>query len=329
MKQLTCIFLYFMMLAQPLHSQNVGIGTVSPTDKLHINGVAGSNPLLVQINSVNKLRVNSNGGTSIGSAVTPPANGLYVGGSMNPAGGIRSTTNPISIQSSNDSVEIMAGNNRIVISANGGIRIITSNGSNGITIDAGTGDLNLKGNNVNITATNNCTTKANKLFTTSTDSTYFSTINGDIALYSARNTDITSALNLSVTSGANAVINTGAAMAVTTGANLNFTTGGATDINSSGSLAISTSNTMNLSVNNSYTLQTGGAININPGTTYDLNGIGNVTIRSFSTSRLNGALVLLNNGTKPAARVSDPTQTLYTNGVGTITAGSATVLIGN
>lgn len=310
-------------------AQNVGIGTTVPTDKLHVNGAATANPLLIQVNSVNKLRVNANGGTTIGAAVVAPANGLYVAGVTNPAGGIRSSSNPISIQSNNDSVEIIAGNNRIVISANGGIRIITANGTNGITIDAGAGDLNLKGNNINITATNKCTAKANKLFTVSTDSTYFSTINGNIALYAAKNTDITSGINLSVTTFVSSSITTGASMVVTTGTDMNVTTGGNTVISCSGKTSISTNTSMDFSVGTNYTLSTGGAMAIIPGTSYLLDATGDVTIQSFGNSNLKGALVILNNGTRPAARLNDSTQTLFTNGAGVITTASNSVLIGN
>ena len=310
-------------------SQNVGIGTSTPTDKLHVNGATATNPLLIQINSVNKLRVNSNGGTSIGSAVVAPANGLYVAGVTNPAGGIRSSSNPISIQSNNDSVEIIAGNNKIVISANGGIRIITANGSNGITIDAGGGDLNLKGNNINITAANKSVIKANKLFTISTDSTYFSTINGNIAMYAAKSTDITSAINLSLTAFASSTFTTGANMSVTTGANMSVTTGANTNISCSGKTTISTNTSMDFLVGTNYSLSTGGFMAVTPGTSYLLDASGDVTIQSMGNNNIKGALVILNNGTRPAARLNDNTQTLFTNGVGIITTASSTVLIGN
>ncbi len=64
------------------NTDNVGIGTTGPSDKLHIATPPGENALRVQINGGTKLRVLSNGGTSIGSNNTsPPANGLYVKGS--------------------------------------------------------------------------------------------------------------------------------------------------------------------------------------------------------------------------------------------------------
>ena len=86
---------------------------------------------------------------------------------------------------------------------------------------------------------------------------------------------------------------------------------------------------MDFLVGTNYSLSTGGAMAVNPGTGYLLDAGGDVTIQSFGISNLKGALVKLNSGTRPAARLNDNIQTLYTNGVGVITTGSSTVLIGN
>ncbi len=62
-------------------SKEVGIGTTGPSDKLHVKAGVGQNALRVQVGSSTKLRVLSNGGTSIGTNNTsPPQNGLYVRG---------------------------------------------------------------------------------------------------------------------------------------------------------------------------------------------------------------------------------------------------------
>ena len=68
---------------------------------------------------------------------------------------------------------------------------------------------------------------------------------------------------------------------------------------------------------------------VTPGTSYLLDASGDVTIQSMGNNNIKGALVILNNGTRPAARLNDNTQTLFTNGVGIITTASSTVLIGN
>lgn len=57
---------------------NLGVGVSGPSAKLHLNSATSQDPLRVQINGSTRLWVNNNGGTSIGAAITPPANGLYV-----------------------------------------------------------------------------------------------------------------------------------------------------------------------------------------------------------------------------------------------------------
>src|SRR5260221_2136590 len=58
----------------------IGIGTISPTDKLHVNSASGVNAFRAQVNGSTKLLVHSGGGVSVGSGSTPPSNGLYVSG---------------------------------------------------------------------------------------------------------------------------------------------------------------------------------------------------------------------------------------------------------
>jgi hypothetical protein len=61
---------------------NVGIGMISPTDRLHVNSAAGANAMRIQVNSLTKLLVHSGGGVAIGGNTAPPANGLYVVGNV-------------------------------------------------------------------------------------------------------------------------------------------------------------------------------------------------------------------------------------------------------
>lgn len=49
----------------------VGVGTTSPNSKLHVDSLAGENPLRVQRSGATKLLVHDNGNVTIGSASTP------------------------------------------------------------------------------------------------------------------------------------------------------------------------------------------------------------------------------------------------------------------
>jgi len=60
----------------------VGVGTTAPTSKFQINSTTSQDPLRVQVNGTTKLFAHRSGGLSVGSASTPPANGLYVSGNV-------------------------------------------------------------------------------------------------------------------------------------------------------------------------------------------------------------------------------------------------------
>ncbi len=59
---------------------NWGIGTSSPGAKLQVNSASGASAFRASVNGSTKLLVHSGGGVSVGSSLTPPANGLYVSG---------------------------------------------------------------------------------------------------------------------------------------------------------------------------------------------------------------------------------------------------------
>ena len=63
----------------------IGNQITTPTDRLQIEADSAENALRVRINGFTKLRVNHNGGVSIGTALNSPANGLVVGGPAQPA----------------------------------------------------------------------------------------------------------------------------------------------------------------------------------------------------------------------------------------------------
>jgi hypothetical protein len=60
----------------------VGIGTISPTERLQVNSAAEANPFRAQVNGATKFLVHRYGGVAIGANVIPPANGLYVAGNV-------------------------------------------------------------------------------------------------------------------------------------------------------------------------------------------------------------------------------------------------------
>ena len=61
----------------------VGVNVQNPSAKLEIqSNAANENPLVVKTGSSQKLVVNDNGGTSIGSAAIPPVNGIRVEGDV-------------------------------------------------------------------------------------------------------------------------------------------------------------------------------------------------------------------------------------------------------
>lgn len=69
--------------AQNYFQGNVGIGTTSPTDQLHISVPAGKDAFRVQNDGITRIRVNANGGVSLGSNnTTVTAGNTYVAGNL-------------------------------------------------------------------------------------------------------------------------------------------------------------------------------------------------------------------------------------------------------
>ncbi len=180
MKCLATLFIA-VFLCTNLIAQNIGIGTQSPDSKLHIKATsADSVPLKVSVDNNSKLKLANNGGLSVGTAESAPANGLRVKGKIIAEDSIQSVK-PIYITSVSDSVVLQAGNTTIVLSANGAVKI-KSAGGGGITIDGGTGDVTLKGANVNINTTNNTNiTSGNNVAIASASAGSFLT-NGSLSL---------------------------------------------------------------------------------------------------------------------------------------------------
>jgi hypothetical protein len=129
-----------------------GINTTTPTTRLHVNSVAGQDPLRADVNGQIKLYVNSGGGVSVGSGTVPPANGLFVSGSV----GIGTNTPSVKLQVTGGSDVNPNGGGFIVAgSVTGGNMAIDENEimarNNGTTADL---FLNQNGGNLVFNGTN-------------------------------------------------------------------------------------------------------------------------------------------------------------------------------
>lgn len=61
----------------------VGVGQGSPSDRLHVSALAGESALRVQVDGATRLRVNANGGVSLGANNTSvPAGDTFIAGSL-------------------------------------------------------------------------------------------------------------------------------------------------------------------------------------------------------------------------------------------------------
>jgi hypothetical protein len=136
----------------------VGVNTLFPNARLHVNSAAGETGLRVQINGSTKLLVDAGGGVSVGSSLVAPANGLFVSGDAGigttaPAvklhvtggtdaapggGGFIVTGLTTGANVSLDDNEIMARSNGAVsdffINNNGGDVVVNGAGSGGLVV---------------------------------------------------------------------------------------------------------------------------------------------------------------------------------------------------
>ncbi len=115
-------------------------------------------------------------------------------------------------------------------------------------------------------------------------------------------------------------------MSITTIAGDNFI--GNIDINAAGSLNLSGTD-LNMESDTTMRTQAATTMEIEAGGDMDIAAGGDLKTGSTGTMDLQGALIKLNNGSKPAARVGDTVNTPPLGSTGTIISGSSTVRIGD
>jgi hypothetical protein len=142
-------FISFQSTAQT--NQRVGVNTTTPEATLHVKtNQSDSDPFMVELNDSTKLKTFANGGTSVGSGIEPPKNGLLVKGTLRPDSGI-STPQKLVVESTGNSITMKAGKNEVTIDASGNITIITRDTLANISIKSA-GDLKLSGRNISLDA---------------------------------------------------------------------------------------------------------------------------------------------------------------------------------
>ena len=291
-----------------IHAQNIGIGTKTPDSKLQIKAASSDSVALkVSVDSSTKLKLSSNGGLSVGTPETAPANGLRVKGKIVAGDSIQSAK-AIYITTVSDSVVLRAGNTTIILSANGAVKINAAGGG-GITIDGGTGDVTLKGANVNINTTNNTTISSNNVSITGASGGSFTTpgtlsLSGDLAtaLYSNHGEVNLKGLNVNTLADSLISLNSKKTLSL-------IAQGGAATVTAS-------AGPLNLS---------GVSATLNSNSTTTVKGV-NILVQSNGPTNIKGSTILLGNGSyQPAARQGD--QVVAPNGAGQIISGSSIVLI--
>lgn len=227
---------------------NIGINASSPVSRLQVNSLVGQSPLRVDVAGSTKLLISSNGGTSIGSSTAPPSNGLYVSGSIYPAGGISSPGN-ITVTSTAGYVSFTAGGSEIRLYSTGQVDIIAS------------GDLNLNaGGNLNLDAAGSLNIDAGGALGISGSSVGVQSIS-TVTVQSASDLVLDSDLDIEILSARHIdMINSSGTMNIrtTTGTMNVQTNSGTMNVkNIGGNLNVSSSSTLNLD---------GAEVDINNGT---------------------------------------------------------------
>lgn len=97
-----------------------GFNTVAPNARVHINSAAGEDAFRVQVGGATKLFVDDAGGVSVGSALIPPANGLFVSGNV----GIGTTAPATKLHITGGVDAGLAGNGFLITGSTGASNIV-------------------------------------------------------------------------------------------------------------------------------------------------------------------------------------------------------------
>ncbi|MBP8753874.1 MAG: hypothetical protein KBF51_12430 [Chitinophagales bacterium] len=120
----------------------VGIGTESPSAKLHTNSVTGESSFVAGVNGVKKFIVGSNGGISMFTSGSAPINGLYINGVTGMGTSSPDSRLHINSSSGEDAMRVQVnGSTKLHVNSNGGIAMFSTSTppANGLYINGNTG----------------------------------------------------------------------------------------------------------------------------------------------------------------------------------------------
>jgi hypothetical protein len=320
----------------------LGLGATNPSDRLQIDALSAEPAFRVRQGGAIKVRVHSNGGTSIGANSTPPVDGLLVIGDIEPFGKITTNQNLLvestgagtNIQLQKDLSSLSIDDSGMYGNVRDNIRLETTMENNKLEMN-GNGLAASSDSNIQIqSSSGNITVETFKNIGMITIKAGSKEIivdeNGGITINSGGN-------NVTInTSGGDFNVDAGNGNINLSGRDIEFTASNLLNAFSDdkillesrfGDLELKSNNNMFLNsgamisqlAGTEFTLTSGLDLNLDAGLTLDLDGSTSMT--------LNAALISLNNGSLGAARRLDTTVGTAASQV--INTASSSVLIGN
>lgn len=277
----------------------VGIGTSSPDSRLNVRATTGQNPMRLRINGSTKFLAHNNGGTAIGLNTTPPANGLFINGSVRLNGPEIYAPNSLVVRS-DTRIELVAGSSKIIIDPVTGISIESNAKIDILTDDELTIDSEILTASINSPSTITC---AQELTIASTTKDVIIDADDNITLTSGLETSFTSTNgNISAIADGILSLSSGAEMTLSSDNNLLLTSLKRVDIDSdldmeftskdfdliaSGILTLNASNDLNLTAGLSMDIDAGTIISLDGSTTWIQTAAGGIFPALNSSSLTN------------------------------------------